>query len=228
MTDATSDLLSSLGLKTYGTQSSSSSTESSGQLQQSDFLKLMTTQLTNQDPMEPMDNGEFLGQMAQFSTVTGIEQLASSFEKLSLSVSQGQALQAAALVGKSVMVPASSAELAEGQGITGGVDLAEAATGVTVTVTDASGQAVRTIDLGAQSAGLAEFSWDGATDDGTPAPAGTYTFTINAKIGGENQAQTTLLDGQVSGVSYDSTTGGLMLAIASIGDVDFSDVYRIQ
>lgn len=228
MTETTSDILSSLGLKTYGTQSSSSTSETSGQLQQSDFLKLMTTQLTNQDPMEPMDNGEFLSQMAQFSTVTGIEQLASSFETLSLSVTQGQALQAAALVGKSVLVPASSATLAEGQGISGGVDLADAATGVTVRVTDASGQVVRTMDLGAQNAGLGSFSWDGLTDDGTPAPAGTYAFSIEAEIGGTTEAQTVLLDGQVSGVSYDSTTGGLMLDIATIGDVSFSDVYRIQ
>ena len=228
MTEVNSDLLNSLGLTAYGSQSSTASTQSSGQLQQSDFLKLMTTQLTNQDPMEPMDNGEFLSQMAQFSTVTGIEQLASSFEKLSLSVSQGQALQAATLVGKRVLVPSASAELAAGQGVGGGVDLSAAADNVTVTIGDANGQVVRTIDLGKQGAGLAEFSWDGLTASGTAAPAGTYTFSIDAKINGEHQAQTTLLDGQVSGVSYDSASGGLVLNVAALGDVSFSDVYRIQ
>jgi len=159
--------------------------------------------------------------------VTGIENLSKSFDTLALSVSQGQALQAAGLVGNNVLVPASSAELAEGQGISGGVDLSTSAERVTVNITDANGQAVRTLDLGAQSAGLAEFSWDGLTDAGTPAPAGTYKFSIDAQIGGTNQAQTTLLDGQVSGVSYDSVTGGLMLDVAAIGDVSFSDVYRI-
>ena len=127
-------------------------------MSQSQFLKLMTVQLANQDPFKPMENGDFLGQMAQFSTVTGIEQLSTSFDTLSQSVNQGQAMQAAALVGKQVLAPGTKAQLDAGQGMKGAIGLTAPADRVTVGVYDDKGQLMQTLDLGAQGSGMTDFS----------------------------------------------------------------------
>lgn len=234
MGELSTDYLSGLGLSGYGTKSSTGTTETSAtdtksndQLGQSDFLKLMVTQLNNQDPTNPTDNAEFISQMAQFSTVTGIEELSSSFETLSQSLTQGQTLQAASLVGKDVLVPADTATLSEGQGASGAVNLEASAGKVTVDIYNAGGQLVHTIDLGGLDAGLQEFDWDGLLDDGTKAPAGNYQFKINAQTDGNTEALTTLLNGEVQSVATDSTNGGFKLSVQGLGNIDFSDVYRI-
>ncbi|HVT36879.1 MAG TPA: flagellar hook capping FlgD N-terminal domain-containing protein, partial [Nevskiaceae bacterium] len=141
--------LSALGLAQQASSKTASQT-----LDQADFLKLMTTQLQYQDPMKPLDNAEFVSQMAQFSTVSGI-----------------QSLQAASLVGRDVLVPASSGYLADGGVLAGGAQVS-ASGDVTVQIRDASGAVVRNLDLGTQPSGLATFVWDGKGDDGSTLPAG--------------------------------------------------------
>lgn len=230
MTELTTDYLSGLGLSGYGMTSSttgSSNKSSNGELGQSDFLKLMITQVTNQDPTNPVQNEDFVAQMAQFSTLTGIQELNSSFATLSQTLLQGQTLEAASLVGKDVLIPAGSAELSEGQGLSGAVDLSASSTGVTVKIQNASGQLVRTLDLGSQGAGLIDFEWDGLLDNGSPAPAGAYSFSIDAQSNGKTEALSPLLDGQVKSVSMDNTTGALMLNVQGLGSVGFSSVKRV-
>lgn len=237
MTDITTDFLSGLGLSGYGTQSSTetksakgadeASSESNDSLSQSDFLTLMVTQLNNQDPTKPMDNAEFVSEMAQFSTVTGIEALTKSFDTLSQSLGQGLTLQAASLVGDSVLVPGSSIEVTEGQSVSGAVDLEASAGKVTVDVSDSSGQIIRSIDLGGLSAGLQEFTWDGLKKDGSAAPAGTYKISVNAVTNGATEALTTMLNGEVKSVALDSSGSGVKLNVKGIGEVGVSDVYRI-
>jgi flagellar basal-body rod modification protein FlgD len=234
MTALTTDYLSSLGLTGYNTTTSASETSSTdsatgsnNELGQSDFLKLMITQLTNQDPTNPVENEDFASQMAQFSTLTGIEELTSSFEKLSQTLLQGQTVEAATLVGQGVLVPASTAELSEGQGTSGAVDLTASASQVSVNIQDTSGQLVRTLNLGTQSAGLIDFEWDGLLENGSAAPAGTYSFNVAAQRSGQTEALETLLDGQVKSVSLDSGTGALMLNVQGVGSVGFSSVKRV-
>ncbi len=225
MANVSAEAYTGIGVTTYSPTTAVKERKES--LGQADFLKLMTTQLTNQDPLAPMENGEFLGQMAQFSTVTGIESLTKEFGALSLSLNQGQALQAATLVSKNVLVPARSATLTAGEGMSGAVDLPTSTQGVTVSITDASGQVVRNVDLGRLSAGLQEFSWDGLNDKGTPAPAGAYTFQITGQADGETEIFETLLNGQVKNVAYDNASGGLKLNVRGLGNISFVDVYRI-
>lgn len=235
MTELTTEYLSSLGLTGYGIGSSSGTAKadltakgSKDELGQSDFLNLMITQLTNQDPTNPVDNEQFVAQMAQFSTLTGIQELNSSFATLSQTLLQGQTLEAASLVGKEVLTPASSIALSEeGQGVSGAVDLDASANQVTVDIQNASGQLVRSLDLGAQSAGLIDFAWDGLLEDGTAAPAGTYSFSINATRNGETEALETLLEGQVKSVSMDSGKGGVQLDIQGVGSIGFSSIKRV-
>lgn len=195
-------------------------------LSQGDFLKLMTSQLQNQDPLKPLDNSEFVSQMAQFSTVSGIQSLQDSFSTLAGSLSSGQALQASALVGHNVLVPASSVAL----GVSGPVSLAAdvpASGDVVVDVTDASGQVVRRMDLGAQPAGLARFQWDGIDSSGARAAAGSYSFTARVVNGTQTQTADTLVSGKVDSVSLDSG-GALTLNIEGAGAVAFSKIRQIS
>ncbi|MBV5308606.1 flagellar hook assembly protein FlgD [Chromatium okenii] len=226
MADVSADY-SGIGLTTYS-PSNTTVKEKSDKLGQADFLKLMTTQLTNQDPLEPMENGDFLGQMAQFSTVTGIESLTKEFNTLSLSLNQSQALQAATLVGKNVLAPATKMTLTDaGQSVNGAVDLSASTQGVTLNVTDANGQLIRSLNLGSLSSGLQEFSWDGLNDSGKAVPAGAYTFQITGQNDGKTEVLETLLNGQVKNVAYDSASSGLKLNVQGLGNIGFSDVYRI-
>ena len=132
----------------------------SDSLGQNDFLKLMTTQLQNQDPFAPMDNGDFIAQMAQFSTVTGIEGVNASLEKLVNKSDQGRIATAANLLGHSVLVPGNVSRPDEQGELHGVLDLPQASSMAKIIMTDAdSGEELNVMDLGAQPAGLVGFSW---------------------------------------------------------------------
>jgi len=195
---------------------------------QGDFLKLMVTQLNNQDPLEPMDNGEFLGQIAQFSTVTGIEGLQSSFEDFASSLSSDQALQGASLIGRSVFAPLSGGLLTEGGSIDGELALPTSSGDVSIKITDSSGQLVKSISLGTQAAGPVPFSWDGTKENGELAPAGSYSVSAQALIDGQNFELDTNLLAEVESVTLASAGKGLQLNLSGLGSVSFSDVSRIQ
>ncbi len=224
MAELTQDYVNGLGLKSYGAKAA---TTDKNELGQNDFLNLMITQLKNQDPTDPVKNEDFVAQLAQFSTVSGIEKLSSAFGELSKTMSQNQTLQAASLVGNKVLIPAQSAELDEGQGVSGALNLKSSVGSVNVEVLGPGGDLVRTINLGSLSSGLQEFSWDGLLDDGTAAPAGAYQFKVTAQTDGATESLETLLDGEVQSVTMDKNGGGLMLSVLGIGSVSFADVYRI-
>lgn len=232
MSGLTTDYLSKLGLSGYDTVSSSGSSAAPAskgdkELGQADFLNLMIAQLANQDPSNPVQNEDFVAQMAQFSTLTGIQELSGSFKSLSQSLLQGQTLEAASLVGQDVLVPASSVELSSGQGASGAVDLSTSTSRVEVEIYGANGALVRTLDLGSASAGLQDFEWDGLQADGSVAPAGRYEFRITAEGDGSATALTTLLDGRVKSVSMDSGTEDLRLDIQGMGSMNFASVKRV-
>ena len=143
--------------------------ESSGSLGQSDFLKLMTTQLQNQDPFAPMDNGDFIAQMAQFSTVTGITEVNSSLTKLVDKFDQGRIATAANLLGHSVLVPGSVSRPDENGELHGVLDLPQATSMAKITVGDAdTGEELHVMDLGPQAAGMVGFSWKNIPDESPP------------------------------------------------------------
>ena len=141
MIDSQQTSIESLGLRKLSDLNQASK---DARLGQEDFLELMTTQLQNQDPFKPMENGDFLAQMAQFSTVDGIQNLQKSFEQLSQSLVSNQALQAAGLVGRSVLAPTGLAALESGGAVKGVVSLPASSSEVTVHITDASGSGSET------------------------------------------------------------------------------------
>jgi len=195
-------------------------------LGQEQFLELMTAQLQNQDPFKPMESGDFLTQIAQFSAVEGIGDLNDGFKELSASLVSNQALQASSLIGRSVLAPSGVAALPGGGSIRGSVQLPAASGEVTVSVYDQAGQLVRRMDLGSQAGGDVEFTWDGLRDDGQYAAPGNYFVNAEASIDGRTEAVDTLLASEVKSVTL-SNSGGLLLDLNGIGSLDFSEVRQI-
>lgn len=189
------------------------------------FLKLLVTQLENQDPLNPMDNAQITSQMAQLSEVSGIEKLNTTLTNLS----QSQASQAASLIGHSVVAPGSFINLvATGNGTSGGVagvELPANADNVTVTILDSNNQAVKTIQLGKQAAGDQLFTWDGSTDAGGVAPVGNYTFSVAATAGGTTVTPVALAAGNVNSILM--TPSGPQLSVSGLGNMDISAVKEI-
>jgi flagellar basal-body rod modification protein FlgD len=196
------------------------------ELGQEQFLSLMLTQLKNQDPFKPLESGEFLGQIAQFGTVSGLAGLQTSFDSLAGSLVSNQALQAAGLVGRSALVESSTALLAQGGSVEAAVDLPATTGGVRVEVRDAAGQVVRHMQLGAQSAGLVRFAWDGRTDTGDAAPPGTYRLAADFQSGNEAEAATTLVSATVDSVLFG--TDGFTVELRGLGEMPFSAVREIR
>ena len=171
------------------------------ELGQEQFLELMITQLQNQDPFQPMENGEFLGQMAQFSTVSGIGDMSKALNELAESLYSSQALQASSMIGRSVLTEGSVGKLGDGQPLQGAVDLPFATSNAFVRVQAPNGQVVREIALGSRGAGLANFEWDGVQADGSTAPAGEYFVTAGYTQNGQETALNTLVSTRVASVS---------------------------
>ncbi|MEI8030215.1 MAG: flagellar hook assembly protein FlgD [Comamonadaceae bacterium] len=191
---------------------------------QNQFLKLLITQLKNQDPLSPMDNAQITSQMAQISTVTGIDQLNTTLQSMASSFNVGQSLQATAMIGHNVLAVGSKLALQVGSAL-GGVELTQAVDDVVVSIHDAAGQLMREINLGPQAAGVLSFQWDGVTDSGTNAAAGSYSFAVAAMQGGNKVSATALAIGLISGVT--STKSGVTLNVNGIGQVALADVKQV-
>ncbi len=210
------------------TAASSTNNNAMSALGQQDFLNLMMAQLKNQDPTKPMDSSAFLGQLAQFSAVSGISDLQKSFSGFASSMNSNQSLQAASLVGHTVLAPGGSAMLNAGGGINGAVDLPASASEVTVSIYDTSGQVIRRMPLGTQPTGLTGFQWDGLTDTGAAATPGVYIISASALMNGKEQAVNTLVADKVNSVNIGANGSGLTLNLSGLGSVDFSAVREIM
>ncbi len=202
--------------------------EDPNELTQKDFMKLLVTELTNQDPTKPMDNAELASQISQFSVVSGIDELNDSFDKFSASIVSDQALQASTLVGRDVLVPVSSANLESGGSVRGVVGLDSSAADVRVLVHDGTGALVREITLGTQAKGEVRFSWDGQMDDGSFAPPGQYSISAQASRDGKEIAPYVLTEATVESVSVGSNGQGLLLNLEGLGAISFNDVAEIR
>ncbi len=197
-------------------------------LGQEQFLKLMTTQMTHQDPTKPMDNAEFLTQIAQFGTVSGIQDLQKSFGDFASSINSSQALQATSLVGRYVSAPGTQGLLQVGGNITGNVNLSGSATSVKVKVTNAAtGEVEQTADLGAHSAGKVPFTWDGTNSNGVMSSPGVYKIEATAYIDGKNTVMETDIDSRVDSVSMGSGANGVKVNLTGLDSVNFSDIKQI-
>jgi len=185
------------------------------------FLKLLVAQMQNQDPLSPMDNAQVTSQMAQISSVTGIEKLNATVQGLSGQFVQMQALQGAAIIGKDVVVPGNKMNMQDGVG-QGGFELDSAADSVKVEVLNAAGHVIDTMNLGAQGAGVQSFDWKPSA---SVKEAGA-TFRVSATNGGTKLAPTALMRDTVTAVS---TSGNqLVLELKKAGNVPYNDVRELS
>ncbi|XBS68378.1 flagellar hook assembly protein FlgD [Acerihabitans sp. KWT182] len=213
------------------TQVSTTSTSSTGDTSadlQNQFLSLLVAQMQNQDPTDPMDNSQLTSQLAQISTLNGIENLNTTLGSISGQITTSQSLQADTLVGHGVMIDGTSLVVgSDGSTTPFGIDLDSASTDTTVTITDSTGKEVRTVDLGAQTAGAHSFTWDGTDDSGTAVAAGTYTVSATSTASGGGTVTTTPLEyAEVYGVSTDSS-GDTELNLGLTGNVTLDKIVQI-
>lgn len=188
------------------------------------FLKLLVTQMRNQDPLNPMDNAQVTSQMAQLSTVSGIDKLNATLQALSNSMTSTQSLQAASMIGHGVLVPGKAVELTNGVGY-GGIELAQSADKVDVSIYDKAGALVRNMQLGAQPAGLVSWQWNGRNDSGVVLADGNYTFVVNAVQAGTNIDATALQYGLVNSVTQNKQ--GVALSVGQQDGIALSQVRKI-
>lgn len=216
-------LLQKIGAKA-ATTSSSTPAAPKTTLDQTDFLKLMTAQMSNQDPFQPQSNTEMIAQMAQFSTVTGIQQLNTTVSGVATEIAQNRIATSASFIGKSVLVPGSTALADSTGGISGAVDLPSATSSLTLQITRATGELVKTIDLGANPAGLVGFSWDGKNANGQAVGDSTYTVKALMTNGGAQTATSTDVYGPITEAPVPSGTDPQTFKVGGVGTVNLSDI----
>lgn len=195
------------------------------------FLTLLVTQLQNQDPLNPMDNAQVTSQMAQLSTVNGINQLNNTLLALSGQMDVSQSMQAAGLIGKGVLVPGNKVSLGVNDDVATatpfGVDIISPAAKVVVSILGPDGQLVRKIDLGKKDAGVYSVEWDGKGENDAPLAEGKCTIEVVALDGnGQPVAAEALTHGTVSSVAY--TSQGLRIDMGLAGNYSLLDIRKIM
>jgi flagellar basal-body rod modification protein FlgD len=222
----TSAINSAAGNAVGSAVSSLTGTGGKNELGQDAFLKLMLSQMKNQDPFKPQDPSAFIGQLAQFSTVSGIQAMQGNISTLSDALRSSQVLDGTTLVGHDVLSVSSSATLGETGSVKGSVTIPQGTSQAAIAVTDASGQLVRRLPLSSQQ-GETGFVWDGTTDRGTRAPAGNYTFAAVANVGGAAEQLQTQISSRVGSVTIDPTNYSLTLN-TDLGPIALANVRRVM
>jgi len=192
---------------------------------QSRFMKLLVAQMQNQDPLNPMDNAQMTSQIAQLQTVSGINQLNTTVQSLLSNYQSVQQLQSTSMLGRQVLVPGDALSVIN-RNASVYFDLPQASDSTQVLVKDDSGKVLRTLNAGAQSAGIQTVQWDGKDDAGTQLADGSYKFDVQAQRNGVALDATKLSSGQVQSVSMGSN--GARLNIPSLGSFAMADVKEVR
>ncbi|QRX83140.1 flagellar hook assembly protein FlgD [Glaciimonas sp. PAMC28666] len=214
MTISSATAASSASSTSSATAALAAASDSAEQLN-SQFLTLLVSQLNNQDPLQPLDNAQMTSQMAQMSTVSGIQTLNSTLNSLVSQTGSSQTLQAASLIGKGVLVAGNTETVSSGKATPFGVQLSGASDTTTVTITNSAGNVVSTMNLGAQSAGSQTLSWNGQNGSGQQVPDGTYQIAVAASLAGQSVTANALNYAQVSSVAQGTTGVNLSLSNGS-------------
>ena len=193
---------------------------------QNQFLTMLVTQMNNQDPLNPLDNSQLTSQLAQISTVSGLQTMNTTLTQLLQQTAASRAMDSASLIGKTVMVPGSAVSVSGGVPGQIGVDIPSTADSVTVQVLDASGNVVRTIDMKGQTAGVKDVAWDGKNDQGNAVADGDYSFKVAATANGKDVLPVALVYGKVQAISGDSS--GVLVDLGNGQTASVDDVRRIS
>ncbi|WNO53676.1 flagellar hook assembly protein FlgD [Stakelama saccharophila] len=195
-------------------------------LGQEDFLTLMTAQMQNQDPFDPIDNTQMVSQMAQFSSLSGQEEMNSTLQAIAAKLGATSSVDALGWVGKTVLTEGDTAYPLSDGSLQAAVELDEDATDVTVVIQDADGKLMRRVSLGPQEAGTAQFVWDGTTEDGESAGTGPFTITTQAENADGDVASRTLVWAPVNSVQM-TNDGDPLLSLPGLGQVPASAVRSV-
>lgn len=220
--------LAGLGITRYtsGTSATASSGKTLDQMGQSDFIALLTAQMKNQDPFEPVDNSQMVAQMAQFSSLAGISEMSSTLKAISEKLGAVTGNDALSYVGRTVLTEGSVAYPRTIGGFAGAIELDADATDVNVTIANASGEVLKSVNLGNQAKGTVNLDWDGSTQSGEPAGDGPFKITVNAKNNGTSVVARSLVWAPVASVSMPAG-GEPVLSVLGVGDVKTSAVRQI-
>ena len=219
--------LSSLGINsTTANTTSSAVAKSSQSLGTSDFLKLMTAQLQNQDPFAPVDNNQMVAQLAQITSTSGISDINTTLKAIQDKLGSTSASDALSYVGKTVLTEGSTAYGRTSGGLAGAAELDADATDVTVSIRDANGQTLKTLSLGAQKAGTVSYDWDGKTASGADAGTGPLTVSVAAAANGTSVTSRNLVWAPVAAVSMPSS-GTPVLTVPGVGQVPITAVRQV-
>ncbi len=202
--------------------------DSANEIGQEDFLQLMVTQLQNQDPFEPLQSGEFIGQLAQFGTVSGVGELNNSFSDLASSLVSSQSLGATNLIGKNALVPADSLSLKEGELSKGAIGTTAPANNVNVNIFDSAGNLVQTLPIGVVNEELQEFVWDGTDVNGDQAPEGEYFFSVVGTQGEDSIALDSYAYKQIESISLGENSNSVRLNVENGGELKISEILKIE
>jgi flagellar basal-body rod modification protein FlgD len=213
-------------LSSYRTQQQDGAS-GKGELGKNEFMELMLAQLKNQNPLEPQDNGEFISQLAQFSSLEEMQKLSGTVEDVVGQFRSTQALQASAMVGKTVLAPSEVGILGAKGEISGNIEVPASTGGVRLSIQSPNGELVRQIDLGSSSAGVKAFSWDGKDGNGNSLPAGPYQIVAEASYPQGSVQLPTLVSANVDSVSL-GKGGSVTLNLAGMGSLALSDVKQIN
>ncbi len=208
-----------------GTAAGAAAASGREELGKNQFLELMIAQFNNQDPLEPAKNEDFIAQLAQFSSLEGIQNLNATVESMAAALRSSTTLQAASMVGRSVLAPAGQA-LMEGDGLGGNVVNNQGAADIVVEISNGSGGLVQRLELGTRPEGDVRFRWDGRNAAGEAQPAGIYGFRAYALSGGEPTQLDVELPERVTSVSFDG--GEARLNLAGGASVRLSDIRELQ
>lgn len=217
----------------YGSNASSSlglnqaEAGSKKNLGQEDFLRLMVAQVQNQDPLQPQVNGEFLSQLAQFSTNDGINKMQDSLQQLASSLQSNQALQASALVGKKVLVNGDTLRLGPEGDVKTAIDMPAGLSNLSASIYSKTGELVKTMPLGQPLPGFFQFSWDGTGQSNQRLESGDYTIEVRGTYGGKEVALYTMTSANVDSVSLGQNGEGLKLNVSGIGAVSLDQIRQI-
>ncbi len=217
--------LSNLGIKRSST-SAPVGTSASTTLGQADFLKLMTAQMKNQDPFDPVDNTQMVAQMAQFSSLAGISEMSATLKSIGDKLGNTSVADASSYIGRTVLTQGDTAYGRTAGGLAGAVELSGSASDVLVTIESENGQVLRQLSLGAQPKGAATYDWDGRTAAGEDAGAGPFTVAVTAQNSGAAVAATGLVWAPVQSVSV-PPGGAPVLNVAGLGPVPVTSVREI-
>lgn len=221
------DPISSYAAQTQAALSAANTRKTANSLGIEDFLALLTAQLKNQDPMKPMEGTEFVAQLAQFGSVSGIQKMQSSIDSLASSLRSTQLLNGTTMVGHDVLALTDSFNYGGSVPVSGEIDVPAGANSLEVRITDSIGQVVRSMKL-TPNAGTNTFTWDGMRDDGTAAGPGEYDIEAVANIDATNESLNVMLAGRVSSVTIDAARGELILNTSSLGALSMGDVRRVM